>query len=373
MNEETRNADPTQPLLSSVNDGGQRDPEAADTVQFDRIGLACLLVQHLSRYLSLLSDHPSPRFLTTCCSAWGVRTAEFALYLYLIVYFKDTLMPSSILGFSMTGDLLLAKSTCSTRSYHITATGIFFSRWAGSLVDKYSKLQLVRTAIVVQKISTLLAYVSFMLMLSKPLEGSSVLRPDLRLYATEQTSFATPSFIFLVTSGCVLHLSNTTISIAVERDWTTCIAQGPYFSTKLSKLNTYLRRINLLCKLCAPLFVSFLTVSFDHTDGGALRIPSVKILALVTAVSLLFELYWIVVVYKRFPMLEVEQTLRDRDGEVPTADVQPVEDLTPTLSSPRPLNYVERLLNLPDWKELVRLPIFFSSLSISLLYLTVLS
>lgn len=35
-------------------------------------------------------------------SAWGTRTAEFAFYLYLIAYFKDTLLPSSIFGFAMT-------------------------------------------------------------------------------------------------------------------------------------------------------------------------------------------------------------------------------------------------------------------------------
>jgi solute carrier family 40 (iron-regulated transporter), member 1 len=196
-----------------------------------------------------------------------------------------------------------------------------------------------------------------------------------------KTAFATPSFFFLVISSCVMHLSNTTISIAVERDWATCIAQGPFFSTKLSRLNTYLRQINLLCKLCAPLFVSFLTVSFDRTDldapRAAYRVLSVKILAIITAASLFFELYWIGVVYKRFPMLEMDQARRqsEREAQLFEEVVDSVENVvpTPTVVTPPRVSYIERLLNIPDWKELVRLPIFFSSLAISLLYLTVLS
>ena len=50
-----------------------------------------------------------------------------------------------------------------------------------------------------------------------------------------------------------------------------------------------------------------------------------------------------------------------------------VEELVPPPPPVQTTNYIERLLNIPDWKELVRLPIFFSSLAISLLYLTVLS
>ncbi|KAI0092219.1 Ferroporti-1 [Irpex rosettiformis] len=337
MNES--NTDPTQPLLPS-RAGEHDDEEAADSARFDKVGLSCLLVQHLS-------------------SAWGVRTAEFALYLYLIVYFKDTLLPSSILGFSM------------------TATGILFSRWAGSLVDKYGKLPLVRTSIIVQKIAALLAYLSFMVMLSEPTNGIGPLHLFNMKFTKTPTAFTTPTFFFLVASSCVLHLSNTTISIAVERDWATCIAQGPFFSMKLSRLNTYLRQINLLCKLCAPLFVSFLTVSFDHTDTtGGETILSVKILAIVTVISLFFELYWIGTVYRRFPVLELEQQRRKSELLAPplTEEIEEdVEELVPAPPPLRPTGYMERFLNLSDWKELVRLPIFFSSLAISLLYLTVLS
>ncbi|THV05767.1 hypothetical protein K435DRAFT_744711 [Dendrothele bispora CBS 962.96] len=323
------------------------DPSSSS---FDRAGLGCLLVQHLS-------------------SAWGDRTAEFALYLYLIIYFKDTLLPSSVLGFSM------------------TMTGILFSSWAGSLVDKYHKLNFVRVCIVVQKLSALLAYTSFVIMLSFDSPNrSNPFQPPHRRFIEGGTTFLTPIFVLLVMSSCVLHLSNTSISIAVERDWATCISQGPDSSAKLSRINTYLRQINLFCKLCAPLFISFLTVSLDNEKEDVHDIVSVRVLAVITLLSLFFELYWIGVVYKRFPELEAAQKQKEREIEIEMEGVGrrgqpstsnndeiPVEPPISSASHSRATSYLENLLSIPEWKELVHLPIFFSSLSISLLYLTVLS
>jgi len=251
-------------------------------------------------------------------------------------------------------------------------TGILFSRWTGSLVDKYHKLNFVRASIIVQKLSALLAYTSFMIMLSFS-TSMNPFQPPHRRFVEGTTSFFTPVFALLVISSCVLHLSNTSISIAVERDWATCISQGPDSSTKLAKLNTYLRQINLFCKLFAPLFISFLTVKLDYNgDEGNHNIVSVRILALVTLLSLFFELYWIGVVYKRFPELEADQQKKERERRNGSS-LSNDEGELPISGCGRASNVLENLLHISDWRELVHLPIFFSSLSISLLYLTVLS
>ncbi|KAJ7136675.1 Ferroporti-1 [Mycena epipterygia] len=271
----------------------------------DGLGIKYLLVQHFS-------------------SAWGDRTAEFALYLYLIAYFKDTLLPSSIFGFSM------------------TLTGILFSRWAGSVVDKMPKLSVVRWSILLQKASALGAYACV----------AALRSVDSRFSTTSLLIFAS-----LVLAGCVLQLSNTCLSIAVERDWTTCISAGS--SLRLSKINTYLRQINLLCKLLAPLFVSFLTVTYDSRDDSPS--VSVAVLAGISGLTMAFELYWIQIVYDRFPALAAEQLRKDSDRRLPL----PTEAGAP--------NIFQRALSLEDWQEFVRLPVFLSSLSVSLLYLTVLS
>ncbi|ESK94786.1 hypothetical protein Moror_14179 [Moniliophthora roreri MCA 2997] len=311
-----------QPLLSSGSN---------TTNRFDSLGLRCLLIQHLS-------------------NAWGDRTAEFALYLYLIVYFKTTLLPSSILGFSM------------------TFSGIALSRWMGSLVDRYEKLSLVRACIVVQKLSTIVAYASFAFMLSP----NSFFMGSIWPMTLDSNPVFSPLFILLVFSGCVIHLSNICISIAVERDWATCISQGPHSSRKLARLNTYLRQINLLCKLCAPLFVSFLTVKLDNSDKG---VRSIGVLGLVAIITMVFELFWIGVVYKRFPQLAEEQERKNAERRAGLPRTEQQVD-TPPPRVPviaRIRRDIGDLLSLRDWRELVHIPVFLSSLSISLLYLTVLS
>ncbi|KAJ7736574.1 Ferroporti-1 [Mycena maculata] len=273
---------------------------AQDEANLDSVGVKYLLIQHFS-------------------SAWGDRTAEFALYLYLIAYFKDTLLPSSIFGFSM------------------TLTGIVFSRWAGSVVDRMPKLSVVRASIFLQKAAALGAYACV---------------AELRSFESRFSPPALILFSLLVLAGCVLQLSNTCISIAVERDWTACISAGS--SLRLAKINRLIRQINLLCKLLAPLFVSFLTVTYDsNKDTPSL---SIGVLAVISALTLLFELYWIQIVYDRFPILAAEQLRKERERNVP--HISP-STLAATIFQ--------------DWKEFLRLPVFLSSLSISLLYLTVLS
>ncbi|KAJ7509570.1 Ferroporti-1 [Mycena galericulata] len=280
---------------------------AQNEENLDSFGVRYLLVQHFS-------------------SAWGDRTAEFALYLYLIGYFKDTLLPSSIFGFAM------------------TLTGILFSRWAGTLVDKMPKLTVVRESIFLQKAAALGAYACV---------------AGLRTMDARFSLASLVLFSVLVLAGCLLQLSNTSISIAVERDWATCIAAGS--SLRLARLNTYLRQINLLCKLLAPLFVSFLTVTFDSNENT----PSVSlaVLSAVSALTMVFELYWIQIVYDRFPVLAAEQLRKERERSEPLDQVPQ----SGSSSLPAPANIFH------DWKEFVRLPVFLSSLSISLLYLTVLS
>ncbi|KAF7321998.1 Solute carrier family 40 protein [Mycena kentingensis (nom. inval.)] len=241
-------------------------------------------------------------------SAWGDKTAEFALYLSLILCNKDTLLPSSIFGFVM------------------TLTGILFSRYAGNLVDKFPKLTVVRAAIIAQKLSALGAYACV---------------AGLHLLGDCFAARSWAMFSLLLLSGCLIQFSNTTISIAVERDWTACLAAGS--STRLSP--QHLPPPNK-----PPL----------QTPRATLRVLPHPIIA---ALTLAFEVYWIQSVYARFPALKAEQR---RKAAAPS--------LFPTPAAPSSFGEsIRNSLDIDDRKEFVRLPVFLSSVSISFLYLTVLS
>jgi len=158
-------------------------------------------------YLSLLF------FSLKFCSAWGERSINFAVYLFLVRIFPNTLLPASIYGFCVTG------------------SGIFFSGSVGNLIDKYNRLLVVRCATVGQKFSMGTIYAVLLAFFLTPLGRGSpnLVGPPLA------------AFVGVVASGAILKVSTVCSTICIERDWASTI--GGDSSQRLTKLNTWLRRI----------------------------------------------------------------------------------------------------------------------------------
>ena len=108
----------------------------------------------------------------------------------------------------------------------------------GTLVDRIPKLQFVRWCILLQKLSATGAYACFLLLFATPLQH----RASIGLGAPPLVWIL---FALITLCGCVLKLATVGISVAVERDWVTCIAEG--HDEHLTTLNTILRRIDLVC------------------------------------------------------------------------------------------------------------------------------
>ena len=152
--------------------------------------------------------------------------------------FPNTLLPASIYGFVTTG------------------VAIIFSGWAGQLVDEHHNLEIVRASIIFIKFAACTQYGSSLVLLYRL--GSSI-DASTRPWSN---SLCSGLFSLIVIGGCVHTLAGTTISVAVEREWVTTIAGAS--SAHLTVLNTYMRRIDLFCKLAAPLFVSLLTTAVSY-------------------------------------------------------------------------------------------------------------
>jgi solute carrier family 40 (iron-regulated transporter), member 1 len=129
-----------------------------------------------------------------------------------------------------------------------------FSGVVGNAVDAHTRLAFVRICIVFQKCSYSAAYALFLVLFIR-------FRSEIETRGPVHTLVWT-LFAVIVLCGCVLKLATVGISVAVERDWVTVIADGN--SDHLTRLNTYLRRIDLLSKLVAPLFVSLLTTVVSY-------------------------------------------------------------------------------------------------------------
>jgi solute carrier family 40 (iron-regulated transporter), member 1 len=202
----------------------------------------------------------------------------------------------------------------------------------------------VRCCILAQKLSSLGAYISFFFLLRHhPTPASLSDVPSLLL------------FLGIVVLGCVLRVSTVCIQIAIEKDWVISISGG--IEERLTILNISLRRVDLLCNLLSPLLISYVLLALSY------RI-SVSVLAGTTVVSCMFELYWIGTVYEKFPQLH-----RDDDLKIQERHLEQ-EIITPSCSSSWEKAF---RLQVRDWSEFMRMSVFLSSISVSLLYITVLS
>ena len=160
----------------------------------------------------------------------------------------------------------------------------------------------------------------------------------------------------IVVGGCFLTLSNVGISVAIERDWVTEIAKGQPDGT-LTRLNTWIRRTDLITKLLAPLFISLLTTAVSYTFAIAFTMGF-------AGLTLVFELYWLQVVFRQFPALaegDKHRITRNNATRAPHNRALLVSVLQRFSAGPK------------DWLEFAKMPVFPSVVAISLLYLTVLS
>ncbi|KDN34977.1 hypothetical protein RSAG8_11983, partial [Rhizoctonia solani AG-8 WAC10335] len=283
-------------------------------------------------------------------STWGDRSAEFAFSIYLVEIFVNTLLPASIYGFVT------------------TSTGILFSGAVGHQIDIRARLPTIRTCIATQKIFASICYGLFLTLFTR----FSNLNADLKWLL----------LALITTCGCGLKLATIGMNVCVERDWVMTIAASGSHSSGaragsptielteraaspsppsidhadrvLLKLNTTLRRIDLICKLVAPLFVSLLTSTIGYTNSAVILLS----MCLGTAI---FEIVFVGITYKRFPVLAIPRP--PREVALMRWSVKGIGKAAGNWSQQQ----------MKDWSEFIHHPIFLSSLSIALLYFNVLS
>ncbi|SJK98822.1 uncharacterized protein ARMOST_02091 [Armillaria ostoyae] len=271
-------------------------------------------------------NHPIPTkslvLLTSLhfLSTWGDRCFEFAAYLFLIQIFRSTLLPASIFGFCTTG------------------AAIIFSGWMGHLVDNQHRLRILQLAIFFQKIATASAYAAFtaIFFIDKLLEaGSQGKNARGPIWAL---------FTAIVLFGVIVKLATVCIQISIERDWASTIGEGD--TVRLMKINTWLRRIDLICKLISPLFVSMLTTAVSYRFAAAF-------LCGMAVVTVSIEIPLSHIVYNIFPALESEyqQRLVNTRGPDQKRHNQ---------------RWIDPRSTFRDWQEFSHLPVFYSNLIVHL-------
>ncbi|KAA8913452.1 hypothetical protein TRICI_003212 [Trichomonascus ciferrii] len=253
-------------------------------------------------------------------STWNFRGFEFGAVLFLASIFPGTLLPMSIYALVRAG------------------TSIAFASQIGQYIDHGNRLKVVRASIIWQRIAVVFSCAGFWVLLTQ--------KTKLPVWAIYML------FGVNVALGCVERLCSTMNTVSVERDWVIVIANDD--ESVLYTLNSQMRRIDLFCKLMSPLVVAMV-----HTFS-----PQIAILATlgVNGVSMVVEYGLIARVYRVIPALASRPewiTYGSSDEEQRSSFVQRFVGQ---------LRLIGENINIYKQQDA-----FLASVSLSMLYLTVLS
>jgi iron-regulated transporter 1 len=173
--------------------------------------------------------------------------------------------------------------------------------------------------------------------------------------------------IVIILFGSVSKLATITNTISIEKDWVVVIADKN--SVTLSVLNANMRRIDLSCKLLAPIVAGIL---LTHTQS---LIPSLSpamaggfmatlIIGLWNVISFFGELSLLILVYRFVPALSTKN-LRVKDQTNAVTKSLPLVRILKKLASPY-------IILTTGWKIFWRQEVNLVGFSLASLYLTVL-
>ncbi|XP_075485955.1 solute carrier family 40 member 2-like isoform X2 [Primulina tabacum] len=259
---------------------------------------------------------------------------EFSVGLYMINVWPDSLLLAAVYG------VVESASTA------------LFGPLIGQWVDKLSYIQVLQLWLLSQNLSFMVA-------------GGGVL--GILVY-TGSMSLNFTAFISLVVliniSGAVGVLSTLAGTILIEREWVVVISEGQSPDV-LTKMNSIIRRIDLVCKLFAPVVSGFI-ISFVSLTASALT------MALWNVLSVLLQYWLLISVYKGMPALkEISERKVSRSlvREVDEVDFQQPESSTRE-------TIIDNFSNTPyirAWKVYIQQEVALPGLALALLYFTVLS
>ncbi|KAK3130647.1 hypothetical protein QOZ80_6BG0496110 [Eleusine coracana subsp. coracana] len=260
---------------------------------------------------------------------WGARMWEFSVGLYMIRIWPGSLLFTAIYGVVESSSVAV------------------FGPMVGTLVDKLTYLQILGLWLLVQSLSFIVAGVSV----------TALLFYD----GLKATNFRVFLALVIVTnvSGALAALSTLAGTILIEREWVVVIASG-HPPAVLTGINSVVRRIDLSCKLLAPVFSGFV-ISFVSAQASA------AVLALWNVASVGVEYWLFVSVYNGVPAL-ADSNRRQRVRRVADAALPAPADWRARLT--------EQLSIIPCWESwvvYVRQDVALPGVALAILYFSVLS
>ncbi|CAK9153739.1 unnamed protein product [Ilex paraguariensis] len=282
-------------------------------------------------------------------SRWDARMWEFSVGLYMINVWPDSLFLAAACG------LVESASTA--------LLGPLVGQW----VDKVTYVKVLQIWLLTQNISFMVA-------------GGTVVA--LLLYSDLKTTnfVAFISVVILVNiSGAVGMLSTLAGTILIEREWVVVISEGQPPGV-LTKMNSIIRRIDLTCKLGAPVISGFI-ISFVSLTASAVTLTLWNVIAVCLQYWLLMHVYnWIPALsessYKRMSRLsptdleessstsQEEKSLLSYDGKI--------LELNQNSFGRKIIEQFTKIPLVSAWRLYLQQDVVLPGIALALLYFTVL-
>lgn len=291
-------------------------------------------------------------------STWGDRMWNFAVAVFLVELYGNSLLLTAVYGLVVAGSVLLL--------------GAIIGDW----VDKNPRLKVAQTSLVVQNSCVILCGILLMV----------VFQFKEQLAELYNGWILTTCYILVITIANIANLASTAMSITIQRDWVVVVAGQD--SSKLADMNATVRIIDQLTNILAPMLVGQI-MSFGSHFIGCGFISGWNLCSMCLEYALLWK------VYKKTPALAVkagqkdpqqQQEMQDlspmrdlENGQSPEESSQPLMNKTAVVRSDSPKQHSccyqvsEPLRTLKaGWVAYYNQNIFFAGMSLAFLYMTVL-
>ncbi|XP_007069958.2 solute carrier family 40 member 1 isoform X1 [Chelonia mydas] len=293
-------------------------------------------------------------YLGHSLSTWGDRMWHFAVSVFLVELYGNSLLLTAVYGLVVAGSVLLL--------------GAIIGDW----VDKNSRLKVAQTSLVVQNASVILCGIILMI----------VFLFKTQLLTLYSGWLLTMCYILVITIANIANLASTATTITIQRDWIVVVAGED--RSKLADMNATVRRIDQLTNILAPMAVGQI-MTFGSPVIGCGFISGWNLLSMCLEYLLLWK------VYQKTPALALKATSKIEESELKQLNVQKDSELKPTegvqliekdvtVFEPQQEKEIscsawiaEPFITFRDgWVAYYNQPVFLAGLGLAFLYMTVL-
>ncbi|XP_071337880.1 solute carrier family 40 member 1 [Trachinotus anak] len=290
-------------------------------------------------------------------STWGDRMWNFAVAVFLVELYGNSLLLTAVYGLVVAGSVLLL--------------GAIIGDW----VDRNPRLKVAQTSLLVQNSCVIVCGILLMV----------VFQFKEQLVELYNGWILTTCYILVITIANIANLASTATSITIQRDWVVVVAGQD--SSKLADMNATVRIIDQLTNILAPMLVGQIMAFGSHFIGCGF-ISGWNLCSMCLEYALLWK------VYQKTPALAVKAGQKEQQQEL--KQLSPTKDLENAQSpeeSSQPLMNEASVVAKPDspqqhgccyqvteplrtlkagWVAYYNQNIFFAGMSLAFLYMTVL-